>query len=134
MSERSRRRRIAGAVVLGLLVASGVGAWWLTVRMPGSSYEGRLRALSEGERRLAVEMRADVEHLAGEIGERNADHEGALQRAAADIEQRFVAAGYVVRSDPYEVRGHEHRNLEAVLPGTSRRGESIVVGAHYDSA
>jgi hypothetical protein len=121
-------------IVLVLLVGGGVLAWWRTIWMPGSSHEGRLSAISESEERLAGELRADVERLAGGIGERNGDHEAALEAAAADVERELVEAGYEVRSVLYDVGEHQHRNLEALRTGSTRRSENVIVGAHYDSA
>ncbi|MGH1345605.1 MAG: M28 family peptidase [Nannocystales bacterium] len=103
-----------------------------TTRMPGKSYAGPIptRPPDRSER-----LMADVQVLAEEIGERNIQNPEALGRAADHVEQRFHGCGYAeVRRQAFRVDGQEVVNLEAVLPGTMRPDEVIVVGAHYDSA
>ncbi len=90
---------------------------------------------------LADRLRADVQHLAGDIGERNLYHPEKLEAAAAWIEAEFAHMGYRVRRVPVPVRGKDYAlaaditawNIEAVLPGTTLADEQIVIGAHYDS-
>ncbi len=76
-------------------------------------------------------LRRHVEHLAGEIGERNVFRPGTLDAAARYIESQWVAQGYEVVPVAYEVEGVECANLEATLAGSG--AEVFVVGAHYDS-
>lgn len=113
--------------------------------LPGHSLEGPLPPLSEPEASLANELRADVEHLAGAIGERNVEHTHELNAAADFIETSLRKAGYRPQRQTYEVtpkprgpRAGEPApvacfNVEAELPGTSRPEEILVIGAHYDS-
>jgi len=91
---------------------------------------------------LAHRLRADVQHLAGEIGERNLYHPEKLAKAADWIEAAFKRMGYqTVRRQPVFVRGKDYAlpadvtawNIEAVLPGKTRADEQLVIGAHYDS-
>ena len=149
-----RRRRwlrilvgVAGVVLLGVWVA-----WWLMLRMPGTTYRGPL-PVAEAQRRdaeaperlapmaeeslekLAGELRGDVEALAVEIGERNVrNYPERLAQAADYLEAQLRAAGYAVDRQEYDVWGVTCTNLEAELTGTTRRDEIVVVGAHYDSA
>ncbi len=105
--------------------------------MPGKSYEGRT-SLGPEHVPLRDALRADVEQLAGRIGERNTQYPLALREAAQAIEQRLSSLGYAVRSQPYEIsRGGGAipvRNLEVERKGTRRPQELVIVGAHYDSA
>jgi Zn-dependent M28 family amino/carboxypeptidase len=71
--------------------------------------------------------------LAGTIGERNLWRYDSLRRAADYIESSFRASGYESQRQTYEVARLPVSNLEATLSGSSKRAESIVVGAHYDS-
>jgi Zn-dependent M28 family amino/carboxypeptidase len=71
--------------------------------------------------------------LADTIGERNVWRYPALQRAAEYISSTFAASGYVPRRQTYEVSRLPISNIEAVLPGSTRPDEIIVVGAHYDT-
>ena len=101
---------------------------------------GRAGSIAPAE--LAHQLRADVQLLAGDIGERNLYHPDKLETAAAWIEGEFRRMGYqTVRRLPVAVRGKDYAlpadvtawNIEAVLPGTSHGGEQMVIGAHYDS-
>jgi len=78
----------------------------------------------------AAALRAHVQALAGEIGERNVFRPAALARAADYIEGQWRQQGYEVTRQPFTADGVTCANLEAVRRGNS---EMIVVGAHYDS-
>jgi hypothetical protein len=71
--------------------------------MPGKSYRGPLPELTEAERVLSVELRADVAALCTDIGERNHVEYRGLRRAADWIESVMVEAGYVVERQPVPV-------------------------------
>jgi len=101
--------------------------------MPGASYRGPLPPLSDAQRALADELRAHVEVLAGQIGERNVFNPQALERAAEYIEEQLAAVGYDMQRQAFQAAGTPCRNLIVEVPGTSRPDEIIVVGAHYDS-
>jgi hypothetical protein len=135
---RARRRpAVAGAraaaAVISLIGVAGVAAWALTIRMPGTSYSGAFAPLSDEERILGMELSRDVEELAGSIGDRSMPHPAGLSGAADFIDRSLSRAGYSVERQRYEVDGRPAENLEATFPGTSRAGEIVVVGAHYDS-
>jgi len=78
-------------------------------------------------------LRTHVVTLAGDIGERNVERPASLRLAAQYIERTWQAQGYAVARQPYRAADVECANLEAVRAGTDKRGEIIVVGAHYDS-
>lgn len=117
---------------LALLLALAAGLRYMTT-MPGSSHVGPLPPLSEAETELRDRLAKHVAVLAGEIGERNLWRYAALEASADYIEKTFQAAGYAVASQHYVVNGKTVRNLEAVLPGIAAAGETVVIGAHYDS-
>jgi Peptidase family M28 len=117
------RITIAVAAVLALL-------WWLGIRMPGKNIS-KAAPLSPDEVTLREELRADVQKLAGEIGERNMRHYPQLNAAADFIENSFSRAGLHPRRDSYELHGQGCHNIEAEIPGT--HPEIILIGAHYDS-
>jgi hypothetical protein len=85
--------------------------------------------------RLAQELRRNVEHLAGTIGERNLRRYRNLVLAATMLEETFLAAGYAVRKLDYTVEGDGRPvwNVEAQRRGAERAQEIVVIGAHYDS-
>ena len=98
--------------------------------MPGKSVS-TAAALSPGEIALREELRADVQMVAGEIGERNLSRYPQLLAAADFIEQSFARAGLSVRRDSYELLGRSCNNIEAEIRGSSSK--IVVIGAHYDS-
>jgi hypothetical protein len=101
--------------------------------MPGKSFKGELPKLTEEQAKLRDALRADVEHLAGKIGERNVGRPAKLAEAAAFVEKSFAAEGYKVEREKYPVRGVECLNLWVELAGAESPKEIVLVGAHYDS-
>jgi Zn-dependent M28 family amino/carboxypeptidase len=81
----------------------------------------------------APRLRAHVETLAGTIGERNLWNYGALERAAEYVSTELRASGYAPRRQTFELAKLPLSNVEAVLDGTTRAAEIVVVGAHYDT-
>ena len=104
--------------------------WWFTFRMPGKKIS-TAASLSEAEVALRTELAADVQTLAGEIGERNLLRYPQLNAAAEFIEGSFSRAGLKPRRDSYELQGRACHNIEAEIPGA--RPEIVLIGAHYDS-
>jgi Zn-dependent M28 family amino/carboxypeptidase len=98
--------------------------------MPGRNISSAA-PLSEAEIALRAELTADVQKLAGEIGERNMSRYPRLLEAADFIESSFGRAGLSPRRDSYELRGRACHNIEVEVRGTSP--EILVIGAHYDS-
>ena len=106
--------------------------------MPGKNVS-KAGTLSPDEVVLREELRANVQKLAGEIGERNMWHYAQLNAAADFIEDSFSRAGLRTRRDSYEMRGQLCHNIEAEISGTqqgatvSSPSPIIIIGAHYDS-
>jgi Zn-dependent M28 family amino/carboxypeptidase len=98
--------------------------------MPGKSVS-KVAPLSPDQVALREELRADVQKLAGEIGERNMQRYPQLNGAADFIENSFSSAGLQPRRDTYELYQRPCHNIEAEIPGT--RPEILLIGAHYDS-
>jgi Zn-dependent M28 family amino/carboxypeptidase len=98
--------------------------------MPGRNIS-KAAALNEVEIVLRAELVADVQKLAGEIGERNMNRYPQLLAAGAFIESSLTSAGYTPRRDTYELRGRACHNVEVEIRGTTP--EILVVGAHYDT-
>ena len=99
--------------------------------MPGKNVS-KAGPLSPDEVVLREELRANVQKLAGEIGERNMWHYAQLNAAADFIEDSFSRAGLRTRRDSYEMR----RTSRVTISRQKFRGtrpEIIVIGAHYDS-
>ncbi len=106
--------------------------------MPGKNVS-KAEPLSPDEVVLREELRADVQKLAGEIGERNMSRYAQLNAAADFIEDSFSRAGLRIRRDSYETGGQPCHNIEAEISGSqqtagvSRPLPIVVIGAHYDS-
>src|SRR5437868_129075 len=104
--------------------------WWFGVKMPGKNIPAAA-ALSQEDVDLRAELKADVEKLAGEIGERNMLRYPQLNAAADFIENSFSRAGLQPRRDTYDLHGRACHNIEVEIRGA--RPEMLLIGAHYDS-
>jgi Zn-dependent M28 family amino/carboxypeptidase len=101
--------------------------------VPPKSDPSPLPPLSSAEACLRDQLRAHVERLAGEIGERNLWHYPALLAAAEYIASSFEALGYRPVDESFRSRGKPVRNIVAEKRGGGRAEEILLVGAHYDS-
>ena len=123
----SWRRILVDAIFVAAIIAA---AWFFLIRMPGKNI-ARAAALLSDEITLRDELKADVETLAGQIGERNMVRYSQLNVAAEFIENSFSRAGLQPRRDTYELNGRACHNIEVEIRGV--RPEIVLVGAHYDS-
>ncbi len=119
--------------IAGLVVLAFAAAWTMMIRMPGKSHQGPLPPATDEIRALEEELRSHVQTLAGDIGERNVFRYDKLVMAAEYIRSSLGHLGYEVQRQIYEVEGKDCENIEVEVPGTDRREEILVIGAHYDS-
>ena len=125
------RRFLLGCLWITLAVSAIISLLWVFgIRMPGKNILNAAE-LSPAEIVLREELRADVQKLAGEIGERNMHHYPQLMAAADFIEKSFSSAGLQPRRDTYQLNDLPCHNIETEIHGASR--QIIVIGAHYDS-
>jgi Peptidase family M28 len=89
--------------------------------------------MGDEEPALTHRLRTHVDHLAGEIGERNIFRPAALQAAASYIEREWERQGYAVAQIAYDVSGVRSLNLEITRSGGARQREILLLGAHYDT-
>jgi hypothetical protein len=132
----ARPRRVVKAVAPRIVFYGSIlaGAWWWMLWMPGPE-SVRLTPLNYEESALEHQIRNDVDYLASGIGERNVERKAdQLEKAADFVVSSMNAAGYQPVSQWYTVGSTKCRNVESELRGTSRPGEVVIVGAHYDSA
>lgn len=124
----------AAAFVAALLAALCIAVLWYSLHVPGTSYRGALPPAEPRSEALAGRLREHVAAIAS--GPRNIGHYEALEAAATYIEQTLRGLDYAVGPQVYEVHDLPVRNLEATLePVTgSAEAETVVIGAHYDSA
>jgi hypothetical protein len=125
-------RRVVGSILrIGLALVVIIGLVWVFgMRMPGRNIS-TAATLNESEVALRAELLADVQKLAGEIGERNMSRYPELLAAGDFIESSLAGAGLSPRRVSYELRGRACHNIEVEIPGTSE--EIFLIGAHYDS-
>ena len=125
------RRFVVSFLRIGLAVVTFFFLLWLFgMRMPGKNIS-TAAPLSSAEIALRAELAADVQALAGDIGERNMPRYPQLNAAADFIENSFSRAGLRPRRDTYELSGRACHNIEAEIHGV--RPQIVVIGAHYDS-
>jgi Zn-dependent M28 family amino/carboxypeptidase len=120
--------------VLFVLLAATV--YWLSgcmIRMPLKSYSGSWAPLDAREQEVERELRRHVEKLSGEIGEHNVFMPKKYALAADYIEGELHQSGYAVLRHSYKAQNELCHNLEVEKPGSSRKNEIVVIGAHYDS-
>jgi len=101
--------------------------------MPGSSHRGPLPPLSPALTLLAADLRQDVTHLAGTIGERHLDLPGTLDAAASYVDHRIAETHHWVYADRFEAQGQTCFNFSVSIGGSQAPTEIVVIGAHYDS-
>jgi hypothetical protein len=125
------RRLLLGALRITIALAVALGLlWWFELKMAGPNIS-KAASLTAAEIDLRSELVADVQELAGTIGERNMHRYPQLLAAADFIESSFTRAGLHPRRDSYELQGKVCHNIEAEVHGT--RPQIILIGAHYDS-
>jgi peptidase M28-like protein len=125
-----RRLLFSGLRVVIAVVAIFALLWWFGVRMPGKNISNP-GPLTRKDVDLRDELKADVQRLAGEIGERNMWRYPQLNAAADFVENSFSGARLHPRRDSYELHRQACHNIEAEIPGT--RPDVVLIGAHYDS-
>jgi|AGTN01.3.fsa_nt_gi Predicted aminopeptidases len=121
------------------------------IAMPGRSYESRKgkngaggetassdrgsSVLSTDQQRLTRErLRATVEKLSCECGERNLRNWSGLTEAAGFIRKNFSSLGYTVEDHEFQADGVAMENIVAELGSATYSDEGVVVvGAHYDT-
>ena len=82
---------------------------------------------------LAERLRKRVDCLAGLIGPRHLGKPAAFEAAAGYVEREFRAIGETVEREWYEVDGRPVSNVVVTRTGTTRPGEVVILGAHYDT-
>lgn len=125
----SAQRALLWIAVLMAAALLGTATLRTMTTMPGTSYAGEAPPLSAEEAVIAANLRRHVAAIAAR--ERNMFHPEALEAAARYIETELEALGHTVVRQVFESGMGPARNIEASVHGSS--GESIVVGAHYDS-
>lgn len=122
-------RLIALTAVTSLFAIPFLALLWMTA-VPGKSFAGPLPPLTASQVDLASRLRGHVEAIAR--APHNPSHPEALESAAQHIEASLAASGYKVERQPFD--GGKVRNIAATLQPVDPQAETLVIGAHYDSA
>lgn len=117
--------------VLAVMAAAASTAYWIVIRMPGRSFHGEQPPISPAELELRDRLGADLQRLAGRIGERNVERPAALAEAERLLAGALADAGCDVTREAFDVGGVSCANLIVEVPG--KTPEIVLVGAHYDS-
>src|SRR4051812_41537144 len=114
----SVRRFFRSFLSIGLAVlAAFFLLWFFGMRIPGNNVASAAK-LTEIETVLRAELTADVQKLAGEIGERNMRRYPQLLAAADFIEGSFTSAALKPRRNTYDLDGRPCHNIEVEIAGT----------------
>jgi len=131
---------VIALLVLLTLAAVVCGAVWYMTGVPGTPHRGPLPPLTAEEQALAPRLKRHIAAIASR--EHNVAHYDELEKSARYIETTLEAYGYTVNrqifdADDFRSGGTRSvRNIEVVIEprdGGSAT-ETLVVGAHYDSA
>ncbi|MFN8609015.1 MAG: M28 family peptidase [Vulcanimicrobiota bacterium] len=136
MSRKTKLRLLFWCLLSALCFASFV----YCLVLPGRSWSGGLPPAEAG---LAHSLRAKVEFMTREIGERNhytyeaqkSGRPAQLEMAANWIEGELKDCDCSVIRDAYEISPQEPKfcNVVATRAGSASPSEIVVIGAHYDS-
>ena len=126
-----RARLAALAIIAALFALPVVALLWMTA-VPGVSHDGPIPPLTVAEARLATRLRGHVVAIASTP--HNVEHPIELERAARHIEGALASMGYAVRRQSFSAGGERVRNIEVVVDPARPDAETLVIGAHYDSA
>ena len=127
-----RKLLLLAASLLAVLLCAGLGAYYYMLGVPGTPHRGSLPALTADERALAANLKTHIAAIGAR--EHNIDHYDELEKAARYIERVLAGYGYQPVPQQFPVRGKDVRNIEATIEAAKPDAETIVVGAHYDSA
>lgn len=127
----TRSRAIGCALALLILVVLPIAlVLWMTA-VPGRSHAGPLPPLDAGQQQIATNLEAHVRAIASKP--HNIEHPAALEFAALHIEDALTDMGYAIHRQPLGQDGSD-RNIEVVIDPAVPTAQTLVIGAHYDSA
>ncbi len=135
-----RRLVVIALIVLLCLAAIVLGGVWYMV-VPDTPYRGPLPPLTTEEQSLIPRLKQHLEAIASR--EHNVAHYDELEKSARYIETTLESYGYAVNREAFDVDDPRSgstrrvRNIEVMIEPSNNLGpgaETLVVGAHYDSA
>ncbi|MFO1173009.1 MAG: M28 family peptidase [Hyphomicrobiaceae bacterium] len=114
------------------LLIGGAAFGWFCFWVPGRSFTGALPTLTSDERALAERLRAHIAAIAAEP--HNAANIDALRKVETYLASALEVGGFRVRRHVFSADGQEVANLEVVVEPSGPVRDTLVIGAHYDSA
>lgn len=129
---RSSPRKWAILIVIAIVVWAGAAIAWFA-GMPLHSYAGPLKPLTANEAAIRDDLAGYVKTLAVSIGERNLEHEDALNSAANYLLQTLGKEGFALNTYQYPMNGKFVKNIEVQIGGFRLPEKNLIIGAHYDS-
>ena len=134
-----RRMLLFFAILIAAVAVVIGGAIYYMAGVPGRAYRGPLPPLTDEERALVPRLKGHVVAIASR--EHNVAHYDELEKSARYIETTLESYGYAVNrqtfdADDYVSGSKSVRNIEVVIEprNAGPETETVVVGAHYDSA
>jgi len=113
------------AVIAGLLVYPVI-----RIRMADTVRPVDSRGIPGGSEKRLYDH---VHHLSVAIGSRSVLEEDRLDRTKEYILAALRDQGIPVARQTVEYEGRPHHNLIVTIEGVERRGETVIIGAHYDT-
>jgi Zn-dependent M28 family amino/carboxypeptidase len=139
---RSRQNRQSFVIILSVFAALFLifiilFLFW-RVMMPSSGSADTAESLTQNHSLIAEQIKKDVVFLADSIGQRNMHTPGTMDASVDFIRQRFESLGFIPETQNYTLRrgryaGRSASNIIAEIPGSEKKDEIIVIGAHYDT-
>ncbi|MEM6258405.1 MAG: M28 family peptidase [Planctomycetota bacterium] len=101
--------------------------------MPGPRNKPIDPPLTEREFGVYAYLHRHVEHLAGQIGIRHDSDPGSIDATVGYLIDEWDKLGQTVDIQAYPTDAMQAKNLVVEWPGTTKAGEIVIVGAHYDT-
>jgi len=104
-----------------------------TTTIGWNSWNGSYRGGAPEE--ITQDLKTHVTKLAGEIGPRDlfCNNAASLKATEDYITSRLKSYGYKVEFQDYPLAGKTARNITGIKTGTLAPGETVLVGAHFDT-
>lgn len=129
----SRRSLVRLAVIFALLIVFVLIAYARQLNMPGSPMTGPLPPLSPEQGAALERLRDDLTTLCDAYPHRSVFDPRTYDAAGEYIHSLLAATGLDVQVEPVPGPIAESRNYYVEIPGAAHPGQTIIVGAHYDT-
>lgn len=125
---------VLGTIMTAITCITIAGIVFMSIDMPGSSFDGPLPPIAEMEKQVSKNLKRHITALATDIGERNYLKPDKLKVAAQYLVDDLTKDGFRPERFAFKLQNQNFDDVIVELPGIEKPKEIIVVGAHYDSA